>query len=82
MEFVGGGLNQNDLCLSDDWDTIQNWIYESKDVPVVASAIEVPIELKNPKISKLFNYSNSPNRGFWDVFPKNNPWKICKIVNR
>jgi hypothetical protein len=66
-------LTREDLGLPANWEKIEDWIGNSKDV-AKSCAIPLPTTvIKNPEIPLLENYGIPPSDMFWKSFPSNYP---------
>ena len=82
MVIIGIKLQRQDLGLPESWEKIQSWIDDSRDVESRGEEEHMKVELKNPEIPPLGDYTSDPGSAFWDKFPKNFPRKTCQSVNR
>ncbi len=68
-----GILQRPDLGLPADWETVEEWLDDSRDVAKSAKIAPPGAILKNPEIPVLPSYNIKPGNEFWEAFPTNYP---------
>jgi hypothetical protein len=68
-----GNLQRPDLGLPADWETVEEWLDNSRDVAKSAKIASPGATLKNPEIPSLPSYNIKPGNDFWEAFPTNYP---------
>ncbi len=64
---------REDLGLPDGWNTIEDWLNDSRDVPPPGKVSLPVVTLKNPDIPEFPRYDCRPPAEFWKCFPSNYP---------
>jgi hypothetical protein len=78
---AGEGVQRRDLGLPAEWETIESWIDDSRDIAAINPATQQDWKKKNPEIPVLRSYDVPPPSEFWDSFPNNYPSGLKRIVN-
>jgi hypothetical protein len=65
---AGGLLTRRSLGLPDNWEKIEEWINNSKDVIPIEKKTREPWKKKNLDIPVLNNYQSPPHESFWQMF--------------
>jgi hypothetical protein len=78
---AGEGVQRRDLGLPAEWETVESWIDESRDIAEINPATQHDWKKKNPEIPVLRSYDVPPPPEFWDSFPNNYPSGLKRIVN-
>ncbi len=74
--FKGDSLTRQDLGLPANWNIVHRWIDESRFIGESGQKILEPLSVKNSEIVILDSYVKTPNKQFWNSFPKNYPSKL------
>jgi len=74
--FKGDSLTRQDLGLPANWNIVHRWIDESRFIGESGQKILDPLSVKNSEIVILDSYVKTPNKQFWNSFPKNYPSKL------
>ncbi len=70
---LGYKVTRKTLGLPENWEEIEDWIDDSRDVVPTDRKPRAPWQKKNPEIPVLENYQDDPGKHFWDCFPKHYP---------
>jgi hypothetical protein len=70
---AGPTLTRKDLGLPESWKTIEDWLNDSRDVPMPGKVSPPVATLKNPDIPELPRYDCRLPAEFWKSFPSNYP---------
>ncbi len=74
-------LNREDLGLPANWETVEDWLNETRDIAAPLDLDPPPMDVKNPEVDVLPRYDVPAPPQFWEKFPKNFPDSIRKSVN-
>jgi hypothetical protein len=74
-------VQRKTLGLPENWDEVESWIDDSRDIAAPAKIPPAKTALKNPEIEELTNYSVPAQTSFWENFPENYPVTLAKNVD-
>jgi len=63
-----------------NWDTVHQWIDESRFTGASGPKNIEEMSVKNSEIKILDSYTETPNKNFWECFPKNYPSKLRNSI--
>jgi hypothetical protein len=78
---AGRYVQRKTLGLPENWDEVESWIDDSRDIAAPAKFPPAKTALKNPEIEELSDYSVPAKTSFWKNFPKNYPETLAKNVD-
>jgi hypothetical protein len=78
---AGEEITRQRLGLPENWETVQEWIDNSRDVAIEKPSPTKEWTVKNPEIPVLKSYATAPRTEFWLSFPFNNPTELKQTVN-
>jgi len=80
FSLPGEKISRPDLGLPEQWNTVVNWLDDSKDIVYhVPTQIELPT-LKNTEIPILNSYNGEAPKSFWTIFPQHFDKKVKRTV--
>ncbi len=67
---VEATLSREDLGLPTNWETVEDWLNETRDIAAPLDMDPPPMDVKNPEVNVLPRYDVPAPPQFWEKFPK------------